>query len=46
MTVADIYAFVVSNWANGLLPTKLENYPNIRKLHEEITKLESVQKII
>lgn len=46
ITVADIYAFVVSNWANMVLPTKLENYKNISSFHAEILKNESIQKVI
>lgn len=46
LSVADIYAFVVSNWANFLLPKKLENYPNILKLHKNVTSIDAVKKII
>jgi glutathione S-transferase len=46
LTIADIYAFVVSNWANFILPKKLENFPNILKLHEKITNIDAVKKII
>lgn len=46
LSFADIYAFVVSNWANFLLPKKLENYSNILKLHEKITSIDEVKKII
>lgn len=46
LTVADIYAFVVSNWANSILPNKLNNFPNILKLHEKITSIDWVKKVL
>lgn len=46
LSVADIYAFVVSNWWNLILEEKLNNFPNILKLHKKITNIDSVKKVL
>jgi len=46
MTIADIYAFVVSNWANMILPEKLENFPNISRFAENMMQNKDIQFIL
>lgn len=46
MTIVDLYAFVVSNWANFMLPSKLDKFPNIVDFQENMIKNDSVKEII
>lgn len=46
LTVADIYAFVIYNWANMILPTKLEKFENINRHLLNISNIPEVKKVL
>ncbi|SFD51022.1 glutathione S-transferase family protein [Roseivivax sediminis] len=45
-SVIDAYAFPMIRWANKLLPTGLEDYPNVKLLHDRIAADPAVQTVL
>lgn len=45
-SIIDAYAFPMSRWAAAKLPTGLQNFPNVRALHDKLAADPAVQKVL
>ena len=45
-TIVDAYAFPMLRWAQAKLPEKLENTPNLQRLHDALLADSGVQKVM
>lgn len=46
LTIADIYAFVIVNWGNLVLPNQLNDFPNIMNFVNNMQTNSDVQKVL
>jgi len=45
-TIVDAYAFPMLRWAQVKLPEKLDNTPNLQRLHDALAADSGVQKVM